>query len=108
MFSTLSVWLKRLLVLVVFLVLLVFFVNFTLSNTQLISLDLAGIMLPEVTLSTLVLVPFVLGGLLGLLVSAMLVLRMTYANKSLGRKLARRDNEIQKLRSSTLKGLTDA
>ena len=65
MFSTLITWLKRLLVLVVFLVLLVFFVNFTLANTQLVSLDLVGFVLPEVTLSTLVLVPFVLGGIVG-------------------------------------------
>ena len=108
MFSTLITWLKRLLVLVVFLVLLVFFVNFTLANTQLVSLDLVGFILPEVTLSTLVLVPFVLGGIVGLLVSMAIVARITYLNKSLGRKLVRRDNEIQKLRSSTLKGLTDA
>ncbi len=108
MFSTLSIWLKRLLVLVAFLVLLVFFVNFTSVNTQLVSLDLVGMILPEISLSTLVMVPFVLGGLVGLLVSSLVVARLVYSNKSLGRKLARRDNEIQKLRSNALKGLTDA
>ena len=106
--STLGIWFKRLLILTVFLVLLIFFVNFTLANTSMVSLDFVGIALPEVTVSTVVLVPFVLGGLIGLLVSMGLVARLVYTNKSLGRKLVRRDSEIQKLRSSTLKGLTDA
>ena len=99
---------KRLIVLLIFLVLLVFFINFTLTNTQAVTLGIAGFQLPEVTLSTLVLIPFVLGGFLGLLMSAFLVLRLRYRNKSLSRKLARREAEIQTLKSSTLKGLTDA
>lgn len=107
-FATIVVWIKRLLVLALFVVLLVFFVNFTLSNTEQISLEVGGLSIPPVSSSTLVMVPFVLGGFSGLLVSLMLVVRLRFANASLKRKLDRRDAEIQKLRSSTLKGLTDA
>ncbi|WP_257284857.1 LapA family protein [Endozoicomonas sp. SESOKO1] len=107
-FATIVVWIKRLLILALFVVLLVFFVNFTLSNTEQISLEMGGLVIPPVSSSTLVMVPFVLGGFAGLLVSLTLVIRLRLANASLRRKLARRDAELQKLRSSALKGLTDA
>ncbi|USE39103.1 LapA family protein [Endozoicomonas sp. SCSIO W0465] len=107
-FATIVVWIKRLLVLALFVVLLVLFVNFTLSNTEQISLEMGGLTIPAVSSSTLVMVPFVLGGFAGLLVSLMLVIRLRLANASLRRKLARRDAELKKLRSSALKGLTDA
>ncbi|WP_257265819.1 LapA family protein [Endozoicomonas sp. ONNA2] len=107
-FTAIVVWFKRLLVLVLSVVLLVLFVNFTLSNTEQISLEIGGIKMPGVSTSTLVMVPFVLGGFAGLLVSLMLVIRLRLANASLRRKLARRDAELQKLRSSALKGLTNA
>lgn len=107
-FATIVVLIKRFLVLALFVVLLVFFVNFTLSNTEQISLEMGGLVIPPVSSSTLVMVPFVLGGFAGLLVSLMLVIRFRLANASLRRKLVRRDAEIQKLRSSALKGLTDA
>ena len=94
--------------LVVFLLLLIFFVNFTLANPQLVRLDVLGMILPEVTASTLVLIPFVVGGSLGLLVSLIFVIRLRLANQSLRRKLARRDNDLDKLKNNTLKGLTDA
>lgn len=107
-FATIVVWFRRLLVLALFVVLLVFFVNFTLSNTEQISLEMGGLAIPAVSSSTLVMVPFILGGFTGLLVSLVLVIRLRLANASLKRKLVRRDAEIQKLRSSALKGLTDA
>ena len=99
---------KRLLMLALFVVLLVFFVNFTLSNTMQVALDIAGFTLPAVSSAALVMVSFVLGGFLALLVSLWLVIRLHWTNKSLHRKLKRRDAELHKLRSSTIKGLTDA
>lgn len=107
-FASTLVWLKRLMILALFVVLLVIFVNFALSNTGQMTLDMAGWTTPPLKSSTLVLVPFILGGVIGLLVSLALVIRLHMANNSLKRKLARRDAEIQKLRSSTLKGLADA
>lgn len=107
-FATVVVFVRRLLILVLFVVLLVFFVNFTLSNADQITLEVGGLTIPTVSSSTLVIVPFVLGGFAGLLVSLMFVIRLRLANASLRRKLARRDAELQKLRSSALKGLTDA
>ena len=105
--TTLGVWLKRLLVLVVFILLLVFFVDFTLSNKQQISLDLLGLMLPSVATSTIVMATFLLGGVLGLLVSMMVVTRLRLTNASLKRKLKRRDSELHSLRTNALKGFTD-
>ena len=107
-FASFLVWLKRLVILALFAVLLVFFVNFSLSNTGQVTLDLVGWTMPPVKSSTLVLVPFILGCVIGLLASLMLIIRLRMANSSLKRKLTRRDAEIQKLRSSTLKGLTNA
>ena len=107
-FASTLVWLKRLVILALFAVLLVIFVNFALSNTGQITLEMAGWTMPPLKSSTLVLVPFILGGVIGLLASLVLVVRLHMANSSLKRKLARRDAEIQKLRSSTLKGLTNA
>ncbi|WP_067585542.1 lipopolysaccharide assembly protein LapA domain-containing protein [Endozoicomonas ascidiicola] len=107
-FTTILVWIKRLLTLALFVVLLVFFVNFTLSNTEQVVLELGGMSLPSFSTSTLVLVPFVIGGLVGLVISLILVTRLRLANASLKRKLERRDTELHKLRSSALKGITDA
>ncbi len=108
MIMTLVVWCKRLLVLALFFVFLIFFVNFTLTNTQMIGLDFIGFTLPELKVSTLVVVPFLLGGLLGLTVASFVIARLRLGNASLRRNLARRDAELQKLRTNTLKGLTDA
>ena len=107
-FASTLMWLKRLVILALFVVLLVIFVNFALSNTGQVTLEMAGWVLPPLKSSTLVLVPFILGGVIGLLVSLVLVVRLHMANRSLKRKLARRNAEIQKLRSNTLKGLTNA
>ena len=106
--TTLGVWLKRLLVLAVFILLLVFFVDFTLSNNQAVSLDLLGLALPSVAASTIVIVTFLLGGTLGLLASMLVVTRLRLANASLRRKLKRRDTELHSLRANALKGFTDA
>ena len=106
--STLGVWLKRLLMLALVIVLLLFFVDFTLANTQRVGLQIIGIPLPELTASTLVVLSFLLGGLLGLLASVMAVTRLRLNNASLRRKLKRRDAELHTLRTNALKGLTDA
>ena len=107
-FVSTLVWLKRLVILALFVFLLFIFVNFALSNTGQVTLEMAGWSSPPLKSSTLVLVPFILGGVIGLLASLALVIRLHMANNSLKRKLARRDAEIQKLRSSTLKGLANA
>ena len=106
--TTLGVWLKRLLLLAVFILLLVFFVDFTLSNKQQVNLDLLGFMLPSVATSTIVIATFLLGGVLGLLASMMVVTRLRLGNASLKRKLKRRDSELHTLRANALKGFTDA
>ena len=108
MISTLGVWVKRLLLLALFIILLVFFVDFTLSNKQSVSLDFLGLTLSPVSSATVVVISFVSGGVLGLLASIMLVTRLRLANASLRRKLKRRETELHTLRANALKGLTDA
>lgn len=106
MVSLLGVWLKRLLLLLGALILLVVLVNFILANPQLITFELAGFQLPQIKASSVVVISFIGGGAAGLLVSAFAIARLRLANASYKRKLGRRDAEIQKLRSNTLKGLT--
>ena len=106
--TTLGALIKRLLVLAVFVVLLVFFVDFTLSNKQPFSLDVLGFILPSVTASTMVIISFLVGAVLGLMASVLVVTRLKLSNASLKRKLKRRDSELHTLRTSALKGLTDA
>ncbi|WP_257279666.1 MULTISPECIES: LapA family protein [unclassified Endozoicomonas] len=106
MVSRLGIWLKRLVILLGSLLLLVILVNFIVANPQLIRFDLAGVLLPEVKASSIVVVSFIMGGLFGLLVSMVAMTRLRLDNASFKRKLGRRDAEIQKLRANALKGLT--
>ncbi|WP_252179759.1 lipopolysaccharide assembly protein LapA domain-containing protein [Endozoicomonas sp. 4G] len=106
MVSLLGIWLKRLVILLGSLLLLILLVNFIVANPQLIRFDLAGFLLPEVKVSSVVVISFILGGLFGLLVSLVATARLRLANASFKRKLGRRDAEIQKLRANALKGLT--
>ena len=105
MVSFLAIWLKRLLVLMLLLVMLIVLVNFVVANPQLIQFQLAGRFMPEAKASTLVVLAFVAGGLVGLLVSSLTIGRLQLANASFKRKLGRRDAELQKLRANALKGL---
>ncbi|KEQ17753.1 lipopolysaccharide assembly protein LapA domain-containing protein [Endozoicomonas numazuensis] len=106
MISLLGIWLKRLFILLGSLTLLVILVNFIVANPQLIRFDLAGVSLPELKASSVVVISFIMGGVFGLLVSLIAMTRLRLANASYSRKLARRDAEIQKLRANALKGLT--
>ncbi|WP_422133898.1 lipopolysaccharide assembly protein LapA domain-containing protein [Endozoicomonas sp. ALD040] len=106
MVSHLSIWLKRLVILLGSLLLLIILVNFIVANPQLVRFDLAGFLLPEVKVSSVVVISFIMGGLFGLLVSLVAMTRLRLANASFKRKLGRRDAEIQKLRANALQGLT--
>ncbi|MGI9280986.1 MAG: lipopolysaccharide assembly protein LapA domain-containing protein [Endozoicomonas sp.] len=106
MVSLLGIWLKRLVILLGSLILLVILVNFIVANPQLIRFDLAGLSLPEVKASSVVVISFIMGGLFGLMVSLVAITRLRLVNASFKRKLDRRDAEIQKLRANALKGLT--
>lgn len=106
MVSHLSIWLKRLVILLGSLLLLIILVNFIVANPQLVIFDLAGFLLPEVKVSSVVVISFIMGGLFGLLVSLLAMTRLRLANASFKRKLERRDAEIQKLRANALQGLT--
>lgn len=103
-----TLWLKRIVFVVLFIALLVFFVNFVLSNTAPMSLSLAGITTPLYSSATIVMVAFVVGGVVGLLVAGVTLLRLRFQNSRLLRRLHRRDTELQKLKAEALKELTNA
>ncbi|MGI9276974.1 MAG: lipopolysaccharide assembly protein LapA domain-containing protein [Endozoicomonas sp.] len=106
MVSVLGVWIKRLLLLAAVLVLLVVLVNFIVANPQMIQFQFSGMQLPMVKVSSVVVISFILGSVIGLLMSLLTVTRLRLANASYKRKLGRRDAELHKLRANALKGLT--
>ncbi|WP_330925622.1 LapA family protein [Candidatus Sororendozoicomonas aggregata] len=106
--TTLVVWFKRLLVLVFLFVLLIILVSFTLSNASEIDLSLLAGNVVRLKISSVVIIAFLIGSTTGLVVSALSVSRLRLKIASLKRKLERRDDELQNLRSSALKGLKDA
>ncbi|WP_263079630.1 lipopolysaccharide assembly protein LapA domain-containing protein [Endozoicomonas sp. Mp262] len=108
MMTALVVWMKRGLLLVLLLILLVFMVSFATSNTSEVHLQLLGWDLMSIKTASLAVMSFIAGGVVGIIVSVVSISRLQLKNSSLMRKLARRDKELQKLRSSSLKGLTDA
>ena len=108
MVTILMVWIKRLFAVIIFLLMLMLLVSFTASNTGEVQLELLGWHIVPLKISSLVVVSFILGGVTGLLVSVLSISRLRLRNASLLRKVRRRDEELQKLRNSSLKGLTDA
>ena len=108
MITTLVVWFKRLFVLAFLLVLLIILVSFTLSNASEIDLMLLGEKVVRLKISSMVIIAFLMGSSIGLFVSIVCVSRLKLKMASLKRKLERRDDELQHLRSNALKGLKDA
>ncbi len=106
--TTLVVWFKHLLVLVFLLALLITLVSFTLSNASEIDLYLLGKNIVRLKVSSMVIITFVMGSSTGLIVSVLSISRLKLKIASLKRKLERRDDELQHLRNSALKGLKDA
>ncbi len=105
MVSVVAVWLKRLLLILGAAVLLIALINFVMVNPQMVQFQFAGSVMPEIKASSVAVFAFIVGGLTGLLVSMISLARLRLLNASYRRKLARRDTEIHKLRSDTLKDL---
>ncbi|PJE79595.1 Lipopolysaccharide assembly protein A [invertebrate metagenome] len=105
--SSLMSWLKRVTGVLLLLVILGLVIDFTLSNDQVIRINVAEVMSVSVRFSSAIITAFITGGGIGLLSAIGIIIRLRLKNASLGRKLVRRNNEIRKLRSSNLKGLTN-
>lgn len=91
---------KRLLVLILLVCVLLFGVLFSIQNTDTVALDLLLIQLPEQRVALWVLLAFALGGIVGVLVSAVAILALKSQNLLLQRKLQKRQKELASLRTS--------
>ncbi|RRJ84231.1 lipopolysaccharide assembly protein LapA domain-containing protein [Aestuariirhabdus litorea] len=102
--QALITWLRWLLLAALLLLMLVMAVEFVASNTDLVTISYLGYETPEGSLAWYLLLAFVAGGLLGVVSAAFVVSRLWMRNKSLGRKLARRNAELKSLHESVIKG----
>ncbi len=79
-------------------------VLFALANDGIVALDVLIYRFQSGSLALWVLLALALGGVLGLLASSVMMLRLRARNASLTRKLTRAKTELEKLRTA---GLTD-
>ncbi len=92
--------LKRLLAVLLLLVILMLGVLFSVQNTATAPLDLLLIQLPEQRVALWVLLAFALGGIVGMLISAVAILQLKSQGLLLQRKLNKQAQEMSALRSS--------
>ncbi len=97
---------KVLIYLVLFLVLLILMTGFVMENNVPVRAFLFGHAFKVMPLSSLMVIAFVIGGMVGMLSGILMVVRLRLHNASLERKLKRRAEELKKLRVNTLKGLS--
>lgn len=92
-------YLKRLFVLLLLVLVLIFGALLTVANDARAPLDLLLIQLPEQRVVVWLILAFVLGGVVGLLLSSAAIVRLRGRVILLQRSLGRHDKELVKLRS---------
>ncbi|MCY4328598.1 MAG: LapA family protein [Endozoicomonadaceae bacterium] len=97
---------KIVLYLFIILVFLVFMTSFVAENKSMVNLVLFSHSFPTIPLSAMLVVVFVLGGIIGLFSGTLIIVRLRLHNASIERKLKRREEDLKKLRVTTLKGLS--
>ncbi len=100
-------FIKRLLIAVVLLLVLVFGVLFSLQNTATVPLDLLVVQFSEARITFWIIWAFIIGGLLGVLISSAVSLRLKSQLLMAQRKLKKKDSELSKLRNSELRTVLD-
>ena len=95
-------FLRNLLAVAIALVMVAVGVLFALQNPEPIALDILVMKLPARSLALWVLAALALGGLLGLLLSSLVVLRLRAGLASTRRQLARAQTEVDRLRTRDL------
>ncbi|NQZ33331.1 MAG: DUF1049 domain-containing protein [Oceanospirillaceae bacterium] len=95
-------WLKMLLVLTVCILVGLAGIMFTIHNTTKISIDLIFLQLPEASLSLWLIAFFVLGGLLGSLLSSLAVLGLKTKLNLSRRKVQAVSKELDSYRAKTV------
>lgn len=105
--STIGLWIKRLFMFIIFVILLLFAVNFALSNASQISLFLFGLETPAISVSSWLIMFFISGGCIGLLMSSTYIIKLRIRNRSLKKLLKKQQAVLQKTQNNTLKGLSN-
>ena len=95
-------FLRNLLAVAIALVMVAAGVLFALQNPEPIALDILVMKLPERSLALWVLAALALGGLLGLLLSSLALLRLRARLAATRRQLARAQTEVDRLRTRDL------
>jgi putative membrane protein len=82
-------------------VVLVYGVLFSVQNTAQVPLDLLFLQLPEMRLALWIVLAFMVGGLIGIAVSTVGLIRLKSDLVSMRRKLKRSEKELNTLRANT-------
>lgn len=93
-------WLKYLFYLLLFIAMVGFSVLFSVQNDTQVSLDLLVWKFSEHRLALWVLAAFAVGGIAGLMISAVAILHLRTIRLRLQRRLSRAEAELQKLRAT--------
>lgn len=96
-------FLKMIIVFLLSVVILMVGIMFTIHNTEKVSIDLVFLTLPEASLSLWLIAAFVLGGVLGFLLSSVAVVSLKARLMGSRRKINATSKELDQLRTATLK-----
>ena len=94
---------KRIIAFLVLLVVLAFGMLFSIQNEARAPLDILIAQLPEQKVAFWVLLAFALGGVIGMLISTLTILKLKSDLMLLKRKKDRNDKELDKLRTSDMR-----
>ncbi|MGB0466390.1 MAG: LapA family protein [Pontibacterium sp.] len=78
-------------------------IMFTINNTQLVSVDLVLVQLPEASLSLWLVATFILGGVLGMAISVFSVTLLRARLRAEQRRVVKTKKELDQLRTAGLK-----
>lgn len=95
-------WVRRILIVLLLLLVLIFGLLFSLQNSQSVPLDLLVLQLQERPIAVWLLATFALGGLVGLIVGSVAVLRLQASRYRLRRRLESCERELSELKSTPI------
>lgn len=78
-------------------------IMFTINNTQLVSIDLVLVQLPEASLSLWLVATFILGGVLGMAISVISITLLRTRLRAERRRVSNAQRELDQLRTAGLK-----
>ena len=92
-------WIKRIVVVLFLIVVFLWGILFASENTTQVPLNLLLVEVPAASISVWLVASFALGGLVGILISLVLVTRLKIAHLSVRKKLSRSEEELSRLRT---------